>query len=134
MPITSHEQLFNRPFASVDYIEQDNVVLLTWKEKCCGQDYRNATLSALSGLQNHPQSNFVVDAINGFEDEKDDVAWGFNTLLPAMAHTTCQTVVFIMANGNAIEEEMDLWTKEFMKYFKVLRVGSYAKAIAALRN
>jgi hypothetical protein len=45
-------------------------------------DYRKTTLTALSGLQKYQQSNFVVDARNGFEDEKEDVEWGFNILLP----------------------------------------------------
>lgn len=30
---------------------------------------------------------------------------------------------------NDIEEEIDMWTAEFMKYFKVHKVDSYKKAI-----
>ena len=90
------------------------------------------SLAALSGLQEYRQSNFVVDARNGFEDEKEDVEWGFNTLLPAMSKTTCETVVFIMKQISNIEEEMDMWTKEFMNYFRVIKVDSYVNAVIAL--
>ena len=65
----------------------------------------------------YANSNFVVDARNGFEDEKGDIEWGFTVLLPAMSNTDCKKVVFIINEVNEIEEELDLWTKEFMKYF-----------------
>ena len=111
------------------YIEEDNIVFLTWKKFCCYDDYRNPTTYALELLKKYKNSNFVVDARNGFEDEKDDVEWGFNVLLPAMSKTDCRYIVLIMNEVNEIEEEMDLWTKEFMKYFTVKKVSSYAEAI-----
>ena len=37
-----------------------------------------------------------------------------------------------MSEVNEIEEEMDLWTKEFMKYFVVKKVESYSEAVAVL--
>lgn len=126
--------LFESQYGMVEYVKEDNVILLTWKEKCSYDDYRNATLEALSGLQKYKHSNFVVDARNGFEDEKEDVEWGFNILLPAMSKTTCKAVVFIMEAVGNIEEEMDMWTKEFMRYFEVIKVDSYVKAISALLN
>jgi len=43
-------------------------------------------------------------------------------LLPATSNTDCKNVVFIMNEVNEIEEEMDMWTKEFMKYFTVKKV------------
>lgn len=128
------EVIFDSKYGSVDYINKDNVVLLTWKEKCSYDDYRNVTLAALSGLQKNLLSNLVVDARNGFEDEVEDVEWGFNILLPAMSKTTCKAVVFIMETVNNIEEEMDMWTSEFMKYFRAIKVDSYAKAVTALSS
>jgi len=125
-------QLYDSRFGKVDYIPDDQLILLTWKEKCSYDDYRNTTLAALSGLQNYPYSNLVIDARNGFEDEPEDVEWGFQVLLPAMSRTTCQTVIFIMKQINEIEEEMDMWTQEFRKYFTVLRVDSYQKAVGIL--
>lgn len=126
------EQLLDNRYGQVEYVEKDNIILLTWKEKCSFDDYRNITLAALSGLQKYQKSNFVVDARNGFDDEKEDVEWGVKFLLPMISKTTCEVVVFIMEVVNEIEEEMDMWTKEFMRYFKVVKVDSYTKAVTVL--
>lgn len=124
---------FDSEFSNVRYIEENNIVFLTWKKFCCYDNYRNPTLFALELLKRYPHSNFVVDARNGFEDDKADVEWGFSVLLPAMSKTDCKYVVFIMNNFNEIEEEMDMWTKEFMKYFTVKKVGSYPEALQVIK-
>ncbi len=120
---------FDSEFSNVKYIEEDNIVFLTWKKFCCNDDYRNPATFALELLKKYPNSNFVVDARNGFEDEKQDVKWGITVLLPAMSKTDCKNIVFIMKEVNEIEEEMDMWTKEFTKYFTVNRVKSYKDAV-----
>jgi hypothetical protein len=116
---------FDSEFCNVRYISKDNIVFLTWKKFCCYDDYRNPTMFALELLKKYPNSDFVVDARNGFEDKKEDVEWGFSVLLPAMSKTDCKNVVFIMNEVNEIEEEMDMWTKELMKYFTVKKVKCY---------
>jgi len=123
---------FDSEFSNVKYMAEDNIVLLTWKKFCCYDDYRNPTTFALELLKKNPNSNFVVDARNGFEDEKGDIEWGFSVLLPAMSNTDCKNVVFIMNKSNEIEEEMDMWTKEFMKYFTVTKVKCYEDAVKML--
>ena len=50
-------------------------------------------------------------------------------MLPAMSNTDCKNVVFIMNEVNEIEEEMDMWTKEFMKYFTLEKVKCYEDAV-----
>ncbi|WP_310603683.1 hypothetical protein [Anaerosporobacter sp.] len=127
-----NQPIYDTQYGNVTYMQEDNVVLLTWKKKCSFDDYRNVTLAALETLQKHENSNFVVDARNGFEDEKEDVEWGFSVLLPAMSKTDCKSVIFIMEVVNEIEEEMDMWTKEFKKYFTVDKVTSYRDAIDKL--
>ncbi len=124
--------MFDTEFCNVSYNEKDHVVIVRWKQFCCKDDYRNPVNYALSLLQENVGSNLVVDARNGFEDEKEDVVWAFNEFIPNMAKTACKNVVFIMNEVNEIEEEMDMWTREFMKYFKVIRVESYEEAVALL--
>lgn len=124
--------LFDSAFCNVTYIEKDKVVLLTWKKFCCFDDYRKPTMFASHLLKEHDGSNFVIDARNGFEDEKEDVAWGFHTLLPDMATSSCQTCIFILNELPTIEAEIDLWTAEFKKYFQVDTVQTYEDAIALL--
>ena len=116
---------FHSDYASVTYMEKDQVVLLTWKKEAHFDDYREPTSFALTLLQEYENSNFVVDARNGFEDTKEDVEWGFTCLLPEMAKTGCKSVGFIMNEVNDIEDEMDMWTLEFKKYFTVNRATTY---------
>ena len=105
-----------------------NKVLLTWKKESKFDNYRKPTTAALDLLCKYG-CDFVIDARNGFEDEKEDVEWGFSFLLPEMAKTGCKTVWFIMTQVNETEigEEMDMWTAEFSKYFKVRKVESPMK-------
>lgn len=125
---------FDSEFCNVRYMENDNVVFLTWKKFAQGDNYRRPTLFALNLLKQYPHSNFVVDARNGFEDDKEDVEWGFTELLPNMATSGCKFVVFIMQNAPDIEEEMDMWTREFGKYFAVTKAASYEQAIYNMNN
>lgn len=120
---------FDSEYCHVEYIAADNIVLLTWKKFCCKNNYRNPTTFAVDLLNRYPGSNFVVDARNGFEDENEDVNWGFSVLLPAMSKTDCKIVVFIVNEVNAIMPEMNMWTKEFKKYFIVKQVANYSDAI-----
>ena len=99
----------------------DGAVCICWKKFCCGADYRAPTLFALELLRAHPRTNLLIDARDGFEDDPADVVWAFAELLPAMAQTDCETVTFLMHELSAIEDEMDLWGREFSKYFRLIR-------------
>ncbi|EKQ58070.1 MAG: hypothetical protein A370_00260 [Clostridium sp. Maddingley MBC34-26] len=125
---------FDSEFCNVKFIEKDNAVLLTWKKFASGENYRRPTTFALELLKENVGSKLIVDARNGFEDEKADVEWGFSVLLPSMAQTTCKIVCFIMNEVNEIEEEMDMWTKEFAKYFAVIRAYSYENALEKMQR
>lgn len=124
---------FDSEYCKVTYMVDDNAVLLTWKKFSSYENYRKPTTFALNLLRDHKDSNFIIDARNGFEDEKEDVVWGFSYLLPEMSKTGCKYVVFIMNTVNEIEEEMDMWTLEFNKYFTVNKVASYSDAVTFLR-
>ncbi|HEX3027803.1 MAG TPA: hypothetical protein VHT34_00505 [Clostridia bacterium] len=78
---------FDSEFCNVKYIEKNNVVFLTWKKFCCLEAYREPTTFALQLLRRFPNSHFIVDARNGFEDVKEDIEWGFSVLLPEMSKT-----------------------------------------------
>lgn len=125
---------FNSEFCNVKYIESDNIVFLTWKKFCSFDNYRTPAMFAADLLKSHADSNFVIDARNGFEDVKEDVEWGFSVYLPYMAQSDCKMCVFIMNEVSDIEGEIDLWTKEFMKYFQVKRALSYEDAAALIKQ
>lgn len=120
---------FDSDFCNVKYIEGDNVVFLTWKKFACGDDYRKPATFAWELLKEHNIRTFIVDARNGFEDDKEDAEWAFSVLVPGMAQTACKIICFIMNEINEIENEMDMWTKEFGRYFAVCRASDYRNAL-----
>lgn len=126
--------MFESPYCRVTYLEGDKAVYLAWKGFCRGGDYRRPTMYALSLLKECSGSDFIIDARNGFEDDPVDVEWGFKILLPAMGKTGCARCVMIMNEVNDIEGEMDMWTREFKKYFQVLRVSSLEEALERLKK
>ncbi len=126
---------FQSEYATVEYVEKDKVVFLTWKKAAYIENYRQPTLFALELLRENEGSNFVVDARNGFEDDERDVEWGFQYLLPQMSGTSCRFVSFILnENNNSIEDEMNMWTMEFGKYFGVTIATCYQDAIKSLHH
>jgi len=116
---------FESDFARVDFIEKDNVVFHTWKKEAHFDDYRAPVTASLELLRAHKDSIFIVDARNGFEDTKEDVEWGFNYFLPEMKKTGCKLWGFILPEFSRIEGEIDLWTAEIEKNFRVIRGTSY---------
>jgi aspartate racemase len=120
---------FDSVYCNVKYLENKNAVLLTWKKFACFENYRKPTSFALELMKKYPVSSFIIDARNGFEDEKADAQWGFSWLLPEMSRTDCKTVTFVMNEvQDDIEEEMDMWTAEFSKYFKVVKTDNFKEA------
>ena len=126
--------MFDSEYCNVKYMIEDKVVLLTWKKFSGGENYRNPVKYSLEIFDSNKLSDFVVDVRNGFEDEKTDVDWVITEFLPKMADTSCKKVVFIMEVVNDIEGEMDMWTKEFSRYFRVFRAMSYKEALELLKS
>lgn len=127
------DEIFDSEFCRVQYEESDHVVLLTWKKFCRIDDYRRPTMFASQLLKKYSGCAFVIDARNGFEDDPEDIEWGFHVLLPDMALSGCKKCIFIMEKRSDIEGEIDLWTAEFLKYFQVYKVSDYKEAIAVSR-
>lgn len=125
---------FDSEFCHVRYLEDDKIVLLSWEKFARLEDYREPTRFALNLLRRYPGSNFVIDAGHGFEDDPADVEWGFSKLLPNMAKTGCKYIGFIMERAAEIKEEMDMWTREFGKYFAVVKAESYDQAVRKMRE
>jgi quinol monooxygenase YgiN len=126
--------MFNNEYCKVDYLEENKAVLLAWKQFSSGENYRKPANYALEQLREHKNSNFIIDARNGFEDDKADVVWAFAELIPAMAKTDCKHIIFIMNEVNEIEGEMDMWGTEFSKYFTVTRETTKEAALEKLKE
>ena len=125
--------MFESEFAKTEYIERDHVVFHVWKKEAHFDDYRDPVKASLEMLREHEGSLFVVDARHGFEDVKEDVEWGFNYFLPELKKTGCTIWGFILPEISEIEGEIDLWTKEIEKNFRVIRATSYLEILRQAR-
>lgn len=125
--------MFDNEYCKVEYLKECNAVYLEWKKFSNGENYRKPTLYALELLKENKDSMFVINAQHGFEDDKEDVKWGFEVLLPSMGKTTCKSCIMIMNEVNDIEGEMDMWTAEFAKYFKVIHCISLDEGLKKLK-
>ena len=68
-----NRKVFDSEYCNVKYMEADKAVLLTWKKFSCFENYRTPATFALELLREYPGSSLIVDARNGFEDEKEDL-------------------------------------------------------------
>lgn len=125
--------MFDSEYAKCEYVEKDNVVFHIWKKEAHFDNYRDPVIASLEMLREHKDSIFIVDARNGFEDVKEDVEWGFNWFLPELKKTGCKVWGFILPKVSHIEGEIDLWTKEIEKNFKVIRAVSYEEIVTRAR-
>ena len=116
---------FESDYAKCEYIDKDNVVFHVWKKEAHFDDYRKPVKASLEMLREHKKSIFIVDARNGFEDVPEDVEWGFEWFLPELKKTGCEIWGFLLPQVSKIEGEIDLWTKEIEKNFRVIRAESY---------
>lgn len=122
--------MYDSDYATVEYIEKDNIVFLVWKKEAHFEHYRKPTTYALELLRQHKDSQFIVDARNGFEDTKEDTLWGTTYLLPEIGKTTCKYIGFILNDSRTdIQDEMDMWTVEFEKYLTVKKAKSYEEVL-----
>ncbi len=121
-------EVYDSAHCTVYYRPELKAVYLEWKKFSCGDEYRKPCEHLLKLMQIYQCKNVVVNAVNGFEDDKEDVDWAFEYFIPALAKTSCKILVFIMGTGNSLDHEIDMFTKEFMKYFQVERCHSMEEA------
>jgi len=126
--------MYNNEYAKIEYNKEDNVVFHTWKKEAHYDDYREAVMASLELLRANKDSIFIVDARNGFEDTKEDVEWGFKYFLPELKKTGCKVWGFILPKTSGIEGEIDLWTKEIEKNFRVIRAESYDEILLHIKE
>lgn len=129
----SIEEAYNSEHCIVYYRPEIKAVYLKWKKFSCGEQYRKPCEYLLELLHKYQCENFVVNAVNGFEDTKEDVEWAFEYFIPSLARTSCKTMAFIMGADNSLDHEIDMFTKEFMKHFKVERCHSIEEAAQICR-
>jgi hypothetical protein len=111
--------MYESEFCKVEYLNDINVVLVSWKKFCKGEDYRKPLLYAVARMNEHPCCNFVADTRDGFEDDPADLQWIFDVFIPLSYRTGCEHVFFIIDRDNTLKNELDTQTGELKQYFDV---------------
>jgi hypothetical protein len=126
--------MFESEFCQVKYLEDLNVVLVTWKGYCCGDDYRKPLLYALELMKSHRGCNFVADTRDGFEDDPADMQWIFDVFIPLARETDCRYVFFIIDRDNSLKKELDAQSGELKNYFTVVPCFDLDEVAKVLKN
>jgi prophage antirepressor-like protein len=110
---------YRTEFSDVTYLNDLNVVFVTWKKFCQKDDYRTPLLYALEIMRNHKDCHYVADTRDGFENEPDDTKWLFDVFLPEAAKTDCKKIFFIVDETNALKSELEGQATELTRFFDV---------------
>jgi hypothetical protein len=111
--------MYSSRFCDVEYNEELNIVLVTWKAFCRDDAYRNPLRCALEIMQKHPGCSYCADTRNGFENEEADTQWLFDVFLPQAAATSCKKIFFIIDRDHSLKEELEGQAAELRKRFDV---------------
>ena len=111
--------MYSSKFCDVVYDDERNLVLVTWKEMCRDDEYRNPLLYALEIMQKHPGCSYCADTRSGFENEEADTQWLFDVFLPQAAETSCKKTFFIIDRDHSLKEELEGQAVELRKLFDV---------------
>ncbi len=101
-----YRRSYSSEFCDVEYDERHNVVLVTWKRFCCGEDYRRPLEHAL-GIISKYRCDYAADTRNGFENEQEDTLWVAEYFMPKAAELGCRYINFIVDECNSLREELE---------------------------
>ena len=99
--------MYKSDFCQVDYIENKNVVLVSWKKYCSHNDYRKPLQHAIEIMNKHKSCNYAADTRNGFENHPDDTQWVADYFFPKAAEAGCRYIYFIIDKENSLRNELE---------------------------
>ncbi len=97
---------YSSEFCDVEYSARHNVVLVTWKRFCCGEDYRRPLEYALEIIGRY-HCDYAADTRNGFENEDADTSWVAEYFMPKAAELGCKYINFIVDADNSLQGELE---------------------------
>ncbi|MDL2236862.1 hypothetical protein LJC56_03395 [Christensenellaceae bacterium OttesenSCG-928-K19] len=99
--------MYRSGFCEVGYLNDLNVVLVTWKQFCQGSNYRKPLLHALSLMRQNAGCNYVADTRSGFENDPEDTKWLQEVFLQRAAETGCEHIFFIIDADERLKTELE---------------------------
>jgi len=113
-------------FCKVEYLQNINAVLCTWKKYCEFNDYREPLQYGLNLINQNGATTWITDTSNGFESTPEDNQWLATEFSPQAINSTCKKVVFIIKNDSPLKNEIELHSELLKQFFEVELVEKLA--------
>ena len=111
--------MFESEFCKVEYLQNINAVLCTWKKYCEFNDYREPLQYGLKLINQNNATTWITDTSNGFESTPEDNEWLATKFSPQAINSTCEKVVFIIKNDSPLKNEIELQEQLLKQFFEV---------------
>ena len=118
--------MYESKFCKVEYIQDINAVLCSWKEYCEFNDYREPLQYGLKLINENNATTWITDTTNGFQSIPEDNQWLATEFSPQTINSTCKKVVFIIKDDSPLKEEIELHSQLLKQFFEVELVETLA--------
>jgi len=118
--------MFESEFCKVEYLQNINAVLCTWKKYCEFNDYREPLQNGLKLINKHSATTWITDTSNGFESTSEDNQWLATEFSPQAINSTCKKVVFIIKSDSPLKNEIESQSQLLKQFFEIELVEKLA--------
>ncbi|MCB4749499.1 MAG: hypothetical protein LGB67_05450 [Sulfurovum sp.] len=114
--------MYNTPHCQITQIKEKNAILVKWKQKYSGDDYRNPFLYAMELVAKEQIDTWIVDTTTGFENEEADTKWLLEEFVPMMIESMIRRIIFIIAEDSPLHDEIEGQAMALREFFEVERL------------
>jgi len=111
--------MYESKFCKVEYLQDINAVLCSWKEYCEFDNYREPLRYGLKLINENNATTWITDTTNGFQSTLEDNQWLATEFSPQAINSTCKKVVFIIKDNSPLKEEIELHSQLLKQFFEV---------------
>ena len=111
--------MYKTNFCKVEYVQDLNAVLCSWKQYCESHDYREPLEYGLTLIHKHKATTWITDTTYGFTSTQADNQWLATEFTPLAVQSSCKNIVFIIANSSPLKEEITLHAQMLKPFFNV---------------
>jgi len=120
--------MFETQFCKIEYLQDMNAVLCSWKKYCSLDNYREPLKYGLKLINENNATTWITDTTNGFESTEEDNQWLATEFSPQAINSTCKNIIFIIKNDSPLKSEIELHSQLLKQFFEVKLVEELADA------
>jgi len=111
--------MFETQFCKIEYLQDADAVLCSWKKYCSLDDYREPLKYGLKLIHENNATTWITDTTNGFESIREDNQWLATEFSPQAINSPCKTIVFIIEEKSPLRNEIELHAQILKEFFEV---------------